>query len=56
MTLLQAIMSRDDCSYEEAWATIQDMVDAVDMGEDPEEILHDHGFEPDYIMDLLEYL
>jgi hypothetical protein len=56
MTLIQAIMSRDGCSYEEAVDLIEDMAEQVNDGEDPEDVLFDEGFEPDYITDLLEYL
>lgn len=40
----------DDNSIIEA---IQEMKKMVSDGEDPEEVLHDEGFEPDYIFDLL---
>lgn len=30
-----------------------DMRSAIEDGEDPEDVLHDEGFEPDYIYDLL---
>lgn len=48
-------MQRDDCSLEEAQELIQFMVEEVNDGEDPQYVLHDEGFEPDYIPDLLEY-
>ena len=32
---------------------IADMRDAVEAGEDPEEVLYEEGFEPDYVFDLL---
>lgn len=47
-------MNRDECSYEEAQELIREMAEIVQDGEDPEEVLHDYGFEPDYIIDLLE--
>lgn len=33
--------------------TILDLRDRVRKGENPEEVLHEEGFEPDYIYDLL---
>jgi hypothetical protein len=33
---------------------IKGMVEEVDNGEDPEEVLFDEGLEPDYVMDLLD--
>lgn len=30
-----------------------EMRDAIENGEDPEEVLHDEGFEPDYFYDLI---
>ena len=51
--LCLAIMNREDCTQEEAEALIRDMKDRVKDGEDPEEVLFDEGFEPDYIFDIL---
>jgi hypothetical protein len=34
--------------------TIADMADEVAKGADPEEVLHEEGFEPDYVFDLLD--
>lgn len=55
MTLIQAIMSRDDCSYEDAIDLIHQMAEEVSEGSDPEDVLYEEGFEPDYIPDLLDY-
>jgi len=51
--LCLAIMNREDCTQEEAEALIRDMKERVQDGEDPEEVLFDEGFEPDYIFDIL---
>ena len=53
MTLQQAIMNRDDSTQEEAEQRISEMRALVDAGDDPEEVLHNEGFEPDYIFDLI---
>jgi hypothetical protein len=34
-------------------ATIDEMRERVATGEDPEEVLYEEGFEPDYIFDLI---
>ena len=47
-------MNRDDVTVEEADILIKEMADSVHYGmEDPEEVLHNEGFEPDYVFDLL---
>jgi len=51
--LCLAIMNREDCTQEEAEEVIQEMKERVREGEDPEEVLFDEGFEPDYIFDIL---
>ena len=53
MDLMQALMQRDDMSSREAQEIIDDMKQRVLDGEDPEEVLSDEGFEPDYIYDIL---
>ena len=50
--LLQAIMHRDECTEEEAQTKIDEMIALVNAGDDPEEVLHNEGFEPDYVFDL----
>lgn len=52
--LCLAIMNREDCTQEEAEEVIQEMKERVREGEDPEEVLFDEGFEPDYIFDILD--
>jgi len=51
--LHKAIMSRDGVSAEEADVLVQELKDQVLDGENPEEVLYDEGFEPDYIFDIL---
>ena len=55
-TLLQAIMAVDSCCEEEAEVIQQELVQAVIDGENPEQVLHDFGLEPDYVIDLLNLL
>jgi hypothetical protein len=52
--LCLAIMNREDCTQEEAEELVQEMKERVRDGEDPEEVLFDEGFEPDYIFDILD--
>lgn len=54
--LQQAIMHRDGCTVAEAAEIILDMKERVADGEDPEEVLFDEGFEPDYVFDILPNL
>lgn len=53
MTLREALKSRgdDDSTIE---MVIDDMIHQVELGENPDEVLHGEGLEPDYVMDLLE--
>lgn len=51
--LHKAIMSRDSVTAEEADVLVQELREMVIHGEDPEEVLFDEGFEPDYIFDIL---
>ena len=54
-SLKQVIMRRDDVSSEEADALINEAREAINEGEDPEEVLAEFfGLEPDYIFDLLK--
>lgn len=53
MKLINAIISRDECSREEAQELIKEMRERVLEGEDPEEVLYDEGFEPDYVFDII---
>lgn len=51
--LCLAIMNREGCTQEEAEDLISEMKVRVLEGEDPEEVLFDEGFEPDYVFDIL---
>ena len=54
-SLKQVIMRRDDMSSEEADKLINEAREAINEGEDPEEVLAEFfGLEPDYIFDLLK--
>lgn len=53
MTLLKILMKRDNLSKAEAFDQISELQQAVLDGENPEELLHDMGLEPDYIFDIL---
>ena len=51
--LHEAIMNRDECTFTEANKLVEYMIDAVVSGENPEEVLYEEGFEPDYFFDIL---
>ncbi len=51
--LYAAMISCGRYTHEEAVDTIQSMRDEVENGEDPDELLHEEGFEPDYVFDIL---
>lgn len=52
--IVEIFMRRDGLSEEEAKATLKEMrVMVIEEGEDPDEVLLEYGFEPDYIFDLL---
>jgi polyhydroxyalkanoate synthesis regulator phasin len=54
MTLLKALMEGQDLSRDEAKEIIEEMRKRVhEDNEDPEEVLHEEGLEPDYIHDIL---
>lgn len=50
--IVKVLMQRDDLSFDEAVAVLEDMRARI-HDEDPEEILYDEGLEPDYVFDLL---
>ena len=54
--LINAIMHIDDCGPEEAIEVAEEMAHRVRLGEDPEQVLHDEGLEPDYVFDLINLL
>lgn len=53
-SIKEVIMRRDGMSPDDADELIQEAREAVNDGEDPEEVLEEFfGLEPDYIFDLL---
>ena len=50
MTLREALKNQ---GIDEVDDVIEQMVDDVVCGADPEEVLFDYGLEPDYVQDLL---
>jgi len=52
--LKQALITGKDMSPTEADEAIEEMQNQVLEGEEPDEVLHDNGLEPDYVFDLLE--
>jgi hypothetical protein len=51
--LKRVLMNRDELTSEEADKQIQEMIDRVTEGENPEDILYDFELEPDYIFDII---
>ena len=51
--LKQALMSGQDLSAKEADEAIEEMREQIFEGENPDDVLHDYGLEPDYIFDLI---
>jgi len=51
--IVKILMERDELTLAEAQEEFQAAVDRVSEGEDPEEVLHDLGLEPDYFFDLI---
>lgn len=51
--LFRAMMSSGRYEREDAIEAIEDMRNDVLHGENPEELLHEEGFEPDYIYDIM---
>lgn len=52
--IVRILMARDGLDRSEAEGVLEDAASSVMDDEDPEEILHELGLEPDYIFDLLE--
>jgi hypothetical protein len=48
-----ALMHQTEISLFEANEIVEEMKARVAAGEDPEEVLFENGFEPDYIFDIL---
>lgn len=56
MTLLRALINSGEVeTKEEGIELIKEMRNRVEEGEDPEEVLFEHGLEPDYVFDLIGY-
>ncbi len=53
MNLLQALMEGQELSLEAAQEYISEMKERTREGEDPVEVLHDYGLEPDYLLEIL---
>jgi hypothetical protein len=51
--LKQALMTSQDITEDQAETIIQEMVERVLDGENPEEILYEEGLEPDYVFDII---
>jgi len=51
--LIKALMDKDGISREEAQEIVEDMQERMFDGENPEELLHEEGLEPDYVLDLI---
>ena len=54
-TLLEALCREDDYEQCDAATEIRNMCRDIDHGADPEELLHEHGLDADYVYELLEY-
>lgn len=54
-SLLEAIISREDCSMEEAELLLEDIREEIKVRSDesPEDVLFEFGFEPDYLFDVI---
>jgi len=52
-TIIRHLMRESDMSPGEAVAELADMRARVHDGEDPEELLHEIGLEPDYVFALI---
>lgn len=52
--LYSAMIESERYTDSEAKLAIADLRARVENGEDPEEVLHEEGFEPDYVFDLME--
>jgi hypothetical protein len=55
MELIDAYIKRDGISEEEAEEIVAELRARVWDGENPEDVLYEEGFEPDYVMDLITF-
>jgi hypothetical protein len=51
--LIDVLTNRENGDAETAQHIFDEMVERVQNGEDPEDVLYEEGLEPDYVMDLL---
>ena len=51
--IIDVLMERDNMSKQEAISYFKELRERMFDGEDPTELLHEIGLEPDYIMDLI---
>ena len=51
--LKKVLMERDELTSDEADEQIEEMSEAINNGENPENVLYDIGLEPDYVFDLI---
>lgn len=56
MSDLLNVLIKMEGSVEDAKNALKTMIEDVNDGADPEEVLYEYGLEPDYVMDLIEYL
>jgi hypothetical protein len=57
MTNLEKEMKeRDGLNDKELMEAINEMLERIQDGENPQEILEENGFEIDYLFDLLDYM
>lgn len=52
-TIEKILIKQDGMTATEAHETLEELRQCVVEGEDPEELLHELGLEPDYIFDLI---
>ena len=51
--LYRVMLQSGEYTPTEAKLAIAEMRERVANGEDPEEVLHEEGFEPDYVFDII---
>lgn len=52
MNLVKTLMERDGLTREDAEAIAEEMKESIYNGDDPDDVLYEHGLESDYIDDL----
>lgn len=56
MSDLLKVLIQKESSVEAAKDVLKGIIEEVNEGADPEEVLFDYGLEPDYVIDLVNYL